>query len=207
MLVVAIYFNRRYPTRHSITRVLTRHYTGVCLGRDYGTHDRKNYQGEVIGINVKPAGRFWEVVHGLAEALRRTEGMDAEVVDPGKNEIFFNELPDFTPTPPRTSEGATQRSRADLLWPIDTGAPTATHVPNVSTVVEPSSARASTYVPERYVPPHLRNMTVEPSTVQEPSTHVSDVPCDKSALASIHVPYVPSRRRNVAMSLLASRPE
>ena len=203
MLVVAIYFNRRYPTRHSITRVLTRHYTGVYLGRDYGTHDRQNYQGQVIGIKVKPAGRFWEVVHALAEALRRTEGMDAEVVDQGKNEIFFNELPDFTLTPPRLSEGATQRSRADLLWPIDTGAPTATHVPNVSTVVEP------TYVPERYVPPHLRNTTVEPSTVQEPSTvHVSDVPCDKSALASIHVPHVPSRRRNVAMeSLLASRPE
>jgi len=142
------------------------------------------------------------------------------MVDQGKNEIFFNELPDFTPTPPRTSDGATQRSRADLLWPIDTGAPTATHVPNVSAVVEPStvhasdvpcdtSARASTYVPERHVPPHLRNMTVEPSTVQKPSTvHVSDVLCDTSTLASTHVPYVPSRRRNIAMeSLLASRPE
>ena len=81
MLVVEIYFNRRYPTRHSITRVLTRHYTWVYLGRDYGTHDRRNYQGEVIGINVKPAGKFWEVVHGLAEALRRAEGMDAEVVE------------------------------------------------------------------------------------------------------------------------------
>ena len=61
-------------------KLLPRHYTGVYLGRDYGTHDRRNYQGEVIGINVKPAGKFWEVVHGLAEALRRAEGMDAEVV-------------------------------------------------------------------------------------------------------------------------------
>ena len=104
------------------------------MERDYGTHDRRNYQGEVIGINVKPAGKFWEVVHGLAEALRRAKGMDAEVVDQGKNEIFFNELPDFTPTPPRTSEGATQRYRAYLLWPCDTGAPTATHVPDVSAI-------------------------------------------------------------------------
>ncbi len=216
MLVVAIYFNRRYPTRHSITRVLTKHYTGVYLGRDYGTHDRKNYQGEVIGINVKPAGRFWEVVHELAEALRRSEGLDAEVVDQGKNEIFFNELPDFTPTPPRTSEGATQRSRADLLWPIDTGAPTVTHVPNGSAVEEPSpmhvsdvpcdtSALEVTQVPERYVPPHRRNATVEPSTV-----HTSDVVCDTSALTATHVPHVPPRprRRYVAIeSLLASRPE
>ena len=201
MLVVAIYFNRRYPTRHSITRVLTKHYAEVYLGRDYGTHDRKNNRGEVVGINVKPAGRFWEVVHGLAETLRRMEGMDAEVVDQGKNEIFFNELPDFTPTPPRTSVGATQRSRADLLWPIDTGTPTATYVPNVSTITEP------TYVAERYVPPHLRNTTVEPSTVQE---QVSDVPCDASAPTATHVPYVPPRprRRNIAIeSLLASRPE
>ena len=58
MLGVAIYFNRRYPTRHSITRVLTKYYAEVYLGRDYGTHDRKNNRGEVVGINVKPAGRF-----------------------------------------------------------------------------------------------------------------------------------------------------
>ena len=116
----------------------------------------------------------------MAEALRRAKGMDAEVVDQGKNEIFFNELPDFTPTPPRTSEGATQRYRAYLLWPCDTGAPTATHVPDVSAVVEPSTV------------------------------HASHMLCDTSAVAATNVPerYVPSHRRNIAMeSLLASRPE
>jgi hypothetical protein len=150
----------------------------------------------------------------LVQALNQIEGMDAEVVPQGRNELFYNELPDFSLTPPRTSEGATQRLHAyAIMYPP---VPVITHVPDVSAVPEPSTGHASdvlcdtsalavTQVPEGYEPPYHRNATVKPST-----EHTSDVVCDTSALTATHVPYVPPRprRRNIAIeSLLASRPE
>ncbi len=105
--------------------------------------------------------------------------MNAEVVPQGRNELFFNELDDFNPAPPRKPEGVHQRLGATCGgWSQD---PTEDLSHLFLTVPEPST------VPERYVPPHRRNIAVEPT---------------------IQMPYVPPSRRNIAKeSLLAGRPE
>ena len=111
-LVVAIYYTRKYPTRRAITWVLSKYYAEYYLGSGYGTHDRTDRHGEVVGVNVRPMARYWSSMGELVQALNQIEGMDAEVVPQGRNELFYNELPDFSLAPPRTSEGATQRLHA-----------------------------------------------------------------------------------------------
>ena len=112
MWVVAIYYTRKYPTRRAITWVLSKYYAEYYLGSGYGKHDRSDRHGEVVGVNVRPMARYRSSMGELVQALNQIEGMDAEVVPQGRNELFYNELPDFSLAPPRTSEGATQRLHA-----------------------------------------------------------------------------------------------
>jgi hypothetical protein len=70
MLVVAIYFTQRYPTRRAITWVLSKYYAEYYLGSGYGTHDRSDRSGEVVGVNVRQEARYWSSMRELVEALK-----------------------------------------------------------------------------------------------------------------------------------------